>query len=77
MKKIIFISFWVLLAFNVKGQNQFNMGQYAIYQPFLNPAAIGTFDNINFAILYKKQWTNFIGAPHLQGFNFNMPLGAK
>lgn len=57
------------------GQNQFHIGQYAIHQPFLNPASIGSMETINVALLYKKQWVKFEGAPHLQGFNFNMPLG--
>ncbi|MGV6862021.1 MAG: PorP/SprF family type IX secretion system membrane protein [Putridiphycobacter sp.] len=74
-KKLILGFLLIQTPFILEAQNQFNMGQYALYQPFVNPAAIGTFDNINFAILYKKQWTNFVGSPHLQGFNFNMPIG--
>jgi len=77
MRKILLSILVFIISYVSWGQNQFNMGQYAIYQPFLNPATIGSFENINFAFLYKKQWANFVGAPHLQGFNFNMPIGEK
>ncbi len=76
-KKITLSTLMIFAVGLCYGQNQFNMGQYAIYQPFLNPASIGSFNNINFAILYKNQWTKFTGAPRLEGFNFNMPLGEK
>ncbi|MCB9224590.1 MAG: PorP/SprF family type IX secretion system membrane protein [Crocinitomicaceae bacterium] len=57
------------------GQNQFHIGQYAIHQPFINPASIGTFQEINVALVYKNQWVGFEGAPQLGGLNYNMPLG--
>jgi type IX secretion system PorP/SprF family membrane protein len=77
MKKIILTFAFYCSILSVFGQNQFHIGQYAIYQPFLNPAAVGVYDNVNFALLYKKQWTGLEGSPHLQGFNFNMPLGER
>lgn len=67
----------VLFSLNVMAQNQFHIGQYAIHQPFINPASIGTFDEINMAIVYKNQWVKFEGAPHLGGFNYNMPVGKQ
>ncbi len=58
------------------GQNQLHMTQYMLHQPFVNPAGISSYDNINAALLYKKQWVGFDGAPTFQGFNVNMPIGA-
>ncbi len=74
MKKILSILF-VLMAFGSFSQNQFHIGQYAVHQPFLNPASIGSMNEINMALLYKTQWVRFEGAPKMGGFNFNMPLG--
>ena len=74
MKRLI-TALAILLGLNSVAQNQFHIGQYAIHQPFLNPAAIGTFEEINMALVYKNQWVGFDGAPHLGGFNYNMPLG--
>lgn len=76
MKKLLVI-LAVVVGFGGQAQNQFHIGQYAIHQPFLNPASMGTFDDINMALVYKNQWVGFEGAPHLGGFNFNMPLGTK
>lgn len=75
MKKLITIYFLCFFSLTY-GQNQFHIGQYAIHQPFLNPATIGVNDGINFALLYKKQWFGLEGSPNLQGANFNMPVGA-
>lgn len=74
MKNIILSLALIISSASSFAQNQFHIGQYAIHQPFLNPASIGSMENINVAMLYKKQWVKFKGAPHLQGFNFNMPL---
>jgi len=74
MKQLILTFTIIFSSLNLFAQNQFHIGQYAIHQPFLNPASIGTMETINLAMLYKKQWVKFEGAPHLQGFNFNMPI---
>ncbi|MFT4600658.1 MAG: type IX secretion system PorP/SprF family membrane protein [Arenicella sp.] len=76
MKKYLAI-IAILIGFNGIAQNQFHIGQYAIHQPFINPASIGTFDEINLALVYKNQWVKFDGAPHLGGFNYNMPVGKQ
>ena len=76
MKKL-FVLFAVCVGVNGTAQNQFHIGQYAIHQPFLNPASMGTFDEINMALVYKNQWVGFDGAPHLGGFNYNMPVGKQ
>jgi hypothetical protein len=74
MRKLI-IAIALLTELSGFGQNQFHIGQYAIHQPFLNPASIGTFQEINMALVYKNQWIGFDGAPHLGGINYNMPIG--
>ena len=76
MKKLLVI-IAVSIGFGGQAQNQFHIGQYAVHQPFLNPASIGTFGEINMALVYKNQWVGFEGAPHLGGFNYNMPLNKK
>lgn len=74
MRKLIIV-LALLTGLNGLGQNQFHIGQYAIHQPFMNPASIGTFQEINMAVVYKNQWVGFDGAPHLGGLNYNMPIG--
>ncbi len=73
MKKIIAFIF-VLVASSTLAQNQFHMGQYMIHQPFMNPAAIGSYENLNITAFYKNQWTGFDGAPEVRGLNINTPL---
>lgn len=57
------------------GQSQFHMTQYMVHQPFINPASMGMYDNMNGSIFYKNQWVGFDGSPQLIGFNFNSPVG--
>lgn len=52
-----------------KAQNQFHLGQYMIHQPFINPAAMGTYSKLTAAMFYRNQWTGFDGAPVTQGIN--------
>jgi type IX secretion system PorP/SprF family membrane protein len=72
-KLIVFIAF--VCGTTSWGQNQFSMTQYMVHQPFINPASMGMYENMNGAIFYKNQWTGFDGAPKLIGFNFNSPIG--
>lgn len=66
-----------LLASIAHSQNQLNLGQYMIHQPFINPAANGSYQNLTFAGFYKAQWVKFNGAPVIQGFNAIIPFGNK
>ncbi len=45
-----------------------------LHQAFMNPAAIGSYGNLNGAAFYKNQWTGFEGAPTFQGFNISSPI---
>lgn len=67
----------VIFAGSVLAQNQFHMGQYMVHQPFMNPASIGSFENLNITAFYKNQWTGFDGAPEVRGLNINTPLKNK
>lgn len=77
MKRLITFTalFTALISNHGFAQNQFHMTQYMIHQPFINPASMGIYDNMNGSIFYKNQWTGFDGAPQLIGFNFNSPIG--
>ena len=75
LKKGIFVFTALFLGAVTWGQNQFHMTQYMVHQPFVNPASMGMFENMNGSVFYKNQWTGFDGAPKLIGFNFNSPIG--
>lgn len=76
MKKLITLIF-VFVALFSQAQNQINMGQYMIHQPFINPASIGSYTKITFAGFYRSQWTQFKGAPVTQGFNAILPVKSR
>ncbi|HIP37441.1 MAG TPA: type IX secretion system membrane protein PorP/SprF [Crocinitomix sp.] len=77
MKKTLIFSISLLVIFNLKAQNQFNIGQYAVHQPLVNPSTISTYEDITFGLLYKEQWTGLTGAPSIQGFTFSMPIDER
>ncbi|HRE97677.1 MAG TPA: type IX secretion system membrane protein PorP/SprF [Flavobacteriales bacterium] len=64
----------VFISVQAFGQNQINMGQYMVHQPFMNPASISSYSKVTFAGFYRSQWTQFDGAPVTQGFNAIVPL---
>lgn len=74
MKNIIVITALLMTSWGF-GQSRFHITQYMMHQPFINPAAMGIYDNMNGSVFYKNQWTGFDGAPKLIGFNFNSPIG--
>ena len=63
-----------IVSLSTLAQNQYHMSQFMLHQPFINPAAQGSYSNLNGALFYKTQWTNFVGAPEIAGFNINKPL---
>lgn len=76
MKKILFfIIIITLFSSLIKAQNQFNLSQYMVHQPFINPGSVGTFESMNGAVFYRTQWTGFDGAPRVSGININSPIG--
>lgn len=74
MKKTIILAFILLPLISVFGQNQFNMTQYMVHQPFINPASAGAKQNLNAALFYRAQYVGFQGAPRVAGFNINTPI---
>lgn len=71
---ILVVTFLFILNKNVKAQSEFHLSQYMLHQPFINPASIGSYNNFNGALLYKKQWVNLEGSPEIQAFNINSPF---
>jgi len=74
IKKIFFTITFVVIGFFGFSQNQFHVSQSMMYQPLINPAVIGSYDNLNGAVFYKNQWTGFEGAPEIGGFSINSPI---
>jgi type IX secretion system PorP/SprF family membrane protein len=58
-----------------KAQNQVNISQYMMYQPLLNPSAVGSYNDISAAILHRNQWSGFNGAPKTNMLSVNSPIG--
>jgi type IX secretion system PorP/SprF family membrane protein len=73
----VFLAGLLLMAATgkVAGQNQFHMGQYMLHQPFINPAAQASYEQMTAALFSKKQWTGLDGAPLIGGINLLGPLG--
>lgn len=72
----VIVSTVVLTSFvSIKAQDYFHISQYMMHQPFVNPAAIGSYGSLNGAGLFKQQWVGLEGAPSIQAFNVNSPLG--
>ncbi|MBL4624034.1 MAG: PorP/SprF family type IX secretion system membrane protein [Flavobacteriales bacterium] len=69
----------LFLGGNVRlsAQNQFHMAQYMLHQPFINPGALGSYDQLTVAVFNKTQWVKFEGAPRIAGLTISSPIGAK
>lgn len=75
MKRFFYITVSsLLLGAGLTAQNQFNLSQYMLYHAFVNPAAIGNYEQVNGAVYHRSQWVGFDGAPVSQGFNINLPF---
>ena len=76
MKKSNYILLLIALlcSINSQAQDQFSLSQYMLHQPFMNPASISSYGNVNGALLYKKQWVSLEGAPEVQAFSINSPF---
>ena len=75
-KHIVLALFLIgLTQLTIKAQNQVNISQYMLYQPLLNLAAIGSYNDISAAILHRNQWTGFSGAPKSNMLSVNSPIG--
>lgn len=74
MKKLIYFIFFTTLTSVTFGQSQFHYGMYSLHQPFFNPAAAGSYENLSAAMLYKTQWTGLDGAPKIGALNIIKPF---
>ncbi len=75
--KLFVAVFFTFLLGGLSAQNYYHISQYMIHQPFINPAAIGSYNTLNGAALYKQQWVGLEGAPSIQAININTPLGVS
>ena len=75
MKKYIFTSIAAfILASCAFGQNQVSLSQYMIYQPFINPSALPTYQDLSIGLVHRSQWTGFSGAPKTNILSINTPI---
>lgn len=72
--KIGLLGLVLSLSMNAKSQNQSTLSQYMLYQPFLNPAAISTYNDLSFGLVHRSQWTGFNDAPKTNMVSLNTPL---
>ena len=80
MSKLYKNIFLILTLLNVKvgyNQNQYNITQYMVYQPFVNPASIATYTGISGSSIFRKQWVGIQGAPSTMAIAVNSKLGEK
>ena len=71
------VLFAVLSTKNSEAQYIPHYSQYMMQPSIINPAAMGAYEGINGALLYRNQWTGLEGAPSTTVFDFNVPLIEK
>jgi len=74
MKKIYISIILLLIAFNVKAQQDPQYTQYMYNMNVMNPAYAGSKENLSFGMLYRKQWSGFEGAPNTGTFFAHAPV---
>lgn len=52
----------------------YRLSQYMLHQPFINPAALGSYETFTAAAFYRNQWTGIEGSPNTQGLDITAPL---
>jgi type IX secretion system PorP/SprF family membrane protein len=62
------------LSFAVKAQIEPVFTQYMYNETFINPAYVGSHDDISATLLYRKQWVGIDGAPETQTFSIHAPI---
>jgi len=73
MRYLLYIGF-IICTNAAISQTQLHMTNYVLHQPFINSAAIGSYNSINGAVFMKMQWVGIKDAPVFQGLNFNLPF---
>ena len=59
---------------SIIAQNQFSLTQNMMHQPFINDAAMGSYNKINGAFIYRDQWVGLDGSPKTFALNVNSPI---
>jgi type IX secretion system PorP/SprF family membrane protein len=73
-KITIFILFLLLCnKFIVHSQNQAAISQYMYHHAIFNPAVMGSYNDIQAALLIRQQWVGIDGAPRLYALNVSVP----
>lgn len=74
MKKLSIIAF-LLLAFQMHGQQDPQYTQYMYNMNIINPAYAGSKENLSFGLLYRNQWSKIDGGPETGTFFGHAPIG--
>jgi len=77
MKKSAVIIFFLFLIYSVKGQQDPQYTQYMYNMSTINPAYVGSKENLSFGLIYRKQWSSFQGAPNTGTFFGHTPVNDK
>src|SRR6185295_18846537 len=75
--RMLFILALTLLSVNVKAQYEPMFTQYKFNETFINPAYVGSHENISATLLYRDQWVGINGAPKTQTLALHSPLERK
>lgn len=68
-KNTFLLLFTFILSIHIYSQNAFQSNLYMQFQPNINFASASSYDGINVAGFYRKQWVNYKGAPSVYGIN--------
>lgn len=72
--KQLLISAFVVIAFNLIGQQQAHFTQYFDNYLFVNPAYAGSSGMMNVSGIHREQWVGFSGAPRTSLISMSTPL---
>lgn len=73
-KNVVLIVVGLCFALTGIAQNQLHLGQYMLYKPWVNEAAIASYDNWAASGVYKNQWVGMQGAPKIFGVHALYPF---
>lgn len=75
MKKIFLLLLIISTVYIVNAQDEAIFTHYNITPILINPAAAGIFEEHQFQLTARAQWTGFDDAPVTLGAHYNGPLG--
>lgn len=61
-------------SMHAKAQYEPMFTQYMFNESFINPAYVGSHENISATLLYRNQWVGMEGAPKTQTFSIHAPV---